>query len=193
LQIPKETSFQLLHGESVQDINEVSYICPYYGPQRGTLTITNYRLHFRGNPVNEKDIQQILDVPLGVVSRIEKVGGASSRGENSYGIDISCKDMRNLRFAHKQENHSRRTVFGKLQHYAFPLAQGEPLFSFSYAEKGPEDGWNVYEPIAEFRRMGLVSSMNFRFAHDSFDSFLGRKFQHRVAHHKSKPKLCALR
>lgn len=44
----------------------------------------------------------VLDVPLGVVSRIEKVGGATSRGENSYGIDIFCKDMRNLRFAHKQ-------------------------------------------------------------------------------------------
>ena len=36
------------------------------------------------------------------VSRIEKVGGQSSRGENSYGIEVFCKDMRNLRFAHKQ-------------------------------------------------------------------------------------------
>lgn len=149
----KETSVQLLAGESVQDINEVSYICPYYGPQRGTLTITNYRLHFKSNPVNDKEIQ-ILDVPLGVVMRIEKVGGASSRGENSYGIDILCKDMRNLRFAHKQENHSRRTVFTKLQNYAFPTA--DKLFALSYAEKFPEDGWSVYEPIAEFRRMGLV-------------------------------------
>ena len=37
------------------------------------------------------------------ISRIEKVGGANtSRGENSYGIEIFCKDIRNLRFAHKQ-------------------------------------------------------------------------------------------
>ena len=33
----------------------------------------------------------ILDVPLGVVNRVEKVGGATSRGENSYGIEIFCK------------------------------------------------------------------------------------------------------
>lgn len=33
----------------------------------------------------------ILNVPLGVISRIEKMGGASSRGENSYGLDITCK------------------------------------------------------------------------------------------------------
>lgn len=56
------------------------------------------------------------------MSRIEKVGGASSRGENSYGIELFCKDVRNLRFAHKQENHSRRDVFEKLQQYAFPVS-----------------------------------------------------------------------
>ena len=51
----------------------------------------------------------VLDVPLGVVVRVEKVGGQTSRGENSYGIEIFCKDIRNLRFACKQENHSRYT------------------------------------------------------------------------------------
>lgn len=101
----------------------------------------------------------VVDVPLGVVSRVEKVGGVSSRGENSYGIDIFCKDMRNLRFAHKQENHSRRTVFEKLQMYAFPLSYSERLFAFSYVETFAEDGWNVFEPIAELRRM-VCNSLN---------------------------------
>lgn len=31
----------------------------------------------------------VLDVPLGVISKIEKIGGATSRGENAYGIDRS--------------------------------------------------------------------------------------------------------
>lgn len=90
------------------------------------------------------------------VSRVEKVGNASSRGENSYGIDIFCKDMRNLRFAHKQENHSRRTVFEKLQNYAFPASMRERLFAFSYSEVFSEDGWCVYEPVAELRRMVIT-------------------------------------
>ena len=30
-------------------------------------------------------------MPLGVISRVEKIGGASSRGENSYCIDLTCK------------------------------------------------------------------------------------------------------
>lgn len=33
----------------------------------------------------------MLDSPLGAISRVEKMGGASSRGENSYGLDITCK------------------------------------------------------------------------------------------------------
>lgn len=155
VQTANDASFTYLSGEKQDVKNDVTYICPYNGPVRGTLTITNYRLHFRSQPISEKqkDPLIIVDVPLGVVSRVEKVGGASSRGENSYGIDIFCKDMRNLRFAHKQENHSRRTVFEKLQVYAFPLSYGERLFAFSYKETFPEDGWNVYEPIAELRRM----------------------------------------
>lgn len=38
-----------------------------------------------------QDVVVILDVPLGTISRVEKMGGASSRGENSYGLDITCK------------------------------------------------------------------------------------------------------
>lgn len=38
-----------------------------------------------------QDVTVTLDVPLGAISRVEKMGGASSRGENSYGLDITCK------------------------------------------------------------------------------------------------------
>ncbi|XP_044727687.1 myotubularin-related protein 2 isoform X2 [Chrysoperla carnea] len=147
----------LLPGERLQGVaRDVTYLCPYSGPTRGTLSVTNYKLHFRSV---DRDTPFILDVPLGVVSRIEKVGGASSRGENSYGIEVFCKDMRNLRFAHKQENHSRRNVFEKLQQFAFPLSHKLPLFAYEYNEQFPESGWNVYEPIAELKRMGVNNDM----------------------------------
>ncbi|KAL1491072.1 hypothetical protein ABEB36_011725 [Hypothenemus hampei] len=147
----------LLPGESVTgQARDVTYICPYHGPARGTLTITNYKLYFRSS---DKDLSNIIDVPLGTVSRIEKVGGQSSRGENAYGIEIFCKDMRNLRFAHKQENHSRRTVFEKLQMYAFPFSFKLKPFAFQYQELFSENGWTVYEPIAELKRMGVNNDM----------------------------------
>ncbi|XP_044019840.1 myotubularin-related protein 2 isoform X3 [Aphidius gifuensis] len=152
-----DTGPPLLNGERRQGIaRDVTYLCPYSGPARGILTVTNYKLYFRST---DRDTAYIVEVPLGVVSRIEKVGGASSRGENSYGIEVFCKDMRNLRFAHKQENHSRRDVFEKLQHYSFPLSHQLPLFAFEYTDNFTDNGWNVYEPIAELKRMGVNNDM----------------------------------
>ncbi|XP_014667410.1 PREDICTED: myotubularin-related protein 2-like [Priapulus caudatus] len=144
----------LLVGETLQGLaRDVTYLCPYTGPTRGTLAVTNYKLYFRSV---DREPPFVLDTPLGVVSRIEKVGGSTSRGENSYGIEIFCKDVRNLRFAHKQENHSRRTVFEKLHVYSFPLSHRLPFFAFANEEDGGgESGWDVYDPVAEYRRQGL--------------------------------------
>ncbi|XP_048191471.1 myotubularin isoform X3 [Perognathus longimembris pacificus] len=141
-----------LPGEMLITDKEVIYICPFNGPIKGRVYITNYRLYLRSL---EMDSALILDVPLGVISRIEKMGGASSRGENAYGLDITCKDLRNLRFALKQEGHSRRDMFETLTKYAFPLAHSLPLFAFLNEEKFNEEGWAVYNPVEEYRRQGL--------------------------------------
>ncbi|XP_078401927.1 phosphatidylinositol-3,5-bisphosphate 3-phosphatase MTMR2 isoform X1 [Cetorhinus maximus] len=143
----------LLPEESMKDMaKDVTYICPFTGTLKGTLTVTNYRLYFKSL---ERDPPFVLDVPLGMVSRVEKIGGASSRGENSYGLEIFCKDVRTIRFAHKQEGHTRRSIFENLMKFAFPISNNLPLFAYDYSEIFPEDGWKVYDPIAEYKRMGL--------------------------------------
>ncbi|XP_061620621.1 myotubularin isoform X7 [Phyllopteryx taeniolatus] len=86
------------------------------------------------------------------------MGGVSSRGENSYGLDITCKDMRNLRFALKQEGHSRRDIFELLFKHAFPISHGLPLFAYVTQEKYEENGWSVYRPVEELRRQGLPNN-----------------------------------
>ncbi|KAG8136979.1 hypothetical protein E2320_005524 [Naja naja] len=109
----------LLPGETIKDMaKDVTHICPFTGGIRGTLTVTNYRLYFKSM---ERNPPFVLDGPLGVINRVEKIGGASSRGENSYGLEIVCK----------------------------------PLFAFEYKEVFPENGWNVYDPILEYRRQGI--------------------------------------
>lgn len=55
----------LLPGEKVHEVaKEVTYLCPYSGPSRGVLTVTNYKLHFRSV---DRDPPYFVDVPLGVV------------------------------------------------------------------------------------------------------------------------------
>lgn len=55
----------LLSGEKVSgQARDVTYLCPYYGPARGVLTVTNYKLYFRSV---DRDTPNVVDVPLGVV------------------------------------------------------------------------------------------------------------------------------
>ncbi|XP_043377649.1 myotubularin isoform X2 [Chelonia mydas] len=141
-----------LPGETRVTDKEVIYVCPFNGAVKGRLYVTNYRLYLRSVEI---DPVVILDVPLGAIARIEKMGGASSRGENSYGLDITCKDMRNLRFALKQEGHSRRDIFEILTKHAFPQSHNLPFFAFVNEEKFAENGWMVYNPMSEYRRQVL--------------------------------------
>ncbi|XP_012673267.2 myotubularin isoform X1 [Clupea harengus] len=141
----------LLPGEERVIDKDIIYICPFNGALKGKVFITNFRLYFK----SDGDHVVVLDIPLGAIGRVEKMGGASSRGENSYGLEITCKDMRNLRFALKQEGHSRRDIFEILFRYAFPLSHGLPMFAFLSQEKFDENGWHVYKPMEEYRRQGL--------------------------------------
>lgn len=56
----------LLPGEKVQGVaRDVTYLCPFSGPARGVLSVTNYKLYFKSL---ERDTQLVIEVPLGVVS-----------------------------------------------------------------------------------------------------------------------------
>ncbi|XP_028322187.1 phosphatidylinositol-3,5-bisphosphate 3-phosphatase MTMR2 [Gouania willdenowi] len=141
---------QLLPNETVQDnAQDVTYFCPFTGALRGTVIITNYRLFFKCT-----DSEFVLDLPLGVVSRVEKIGSASSRGDVSYGL--VCKDMRNLRFSHKlMEDTLRKSIFEVLMKFAFPVSNGLQIFAFEYGQVFPENGWKVYDAVSEYRRQGI--------------------------------------
>ncbi|XP_052596663.1 myotubularin-related protein 1 isoform X3 [Peromyscus californicus insignis] len=142
----------LFPGESIKAIvKDVMYICPFMGAVSGTLTVTDFKMYFKNV---ERDPHFILDVPLGVISRVEKIG-AQSHGDNSCGIEIVCKDMRNLRLAYKQEEQRKLGIFENLNKHAFPLSNGQVLFAFNYKEKFPVNGWKVYDPVSEYKRQGL--------------------------------------
>uniref|UniRef100_A0A8C1MYK9 phosphatidylinositol-3,5-bisphosphate 3-phosphatase n=1 Tax=Cyprinus carpio TaxID=7962 RepID=A0A8C1MYK9_CYPCA len=139
-------------GETIKAIvKDVMYICPFSGVARGTLTITDYKLFFKSLL---RDPPFVLDVNLGAISRLESVA-VQSHGENTQGLEIVCKDLRNPRFAYRKEGQSNLEVFEILSKYAFPLFHNLPLFAFKYRETFPEDGWKIYDPVAEYKRQGL--------------------------------------
>ncbi|XP_067381019.1 myotubularin-related protein 1a isoform X4 [Channa argus] len=141
----------LLPGETIQTtVKDVMYICPFSGLVNGTLTITDYKLYFTSV---ERESPYILDVNLGVISRLETIS-VFNQGENTKGLELVCKDMRSPRFAYKSEE-SHPDVLKVLAKHAFPLSHNLPQFAFLYEEQFPVDGWKVYDPSAEYRRQGL--------------------------------------
>ncbi|KAK9971516.1 hypothetical protein ABG768_024879 [Culter alburnus] len=142
----------LVPGETITTtVKDVMYICPFSGAVTGTLTVTDYKLYFVSL---EQDFPFILDVNLGAISRLEAIS-VQSLGENTSGMEIVCKDMRSPRFAYKKEPQSNLEILDVLTKYAFPLSNELSLFAFQYKEQFPVDGWKVYDPVAEYKRMGL--------------------------------------
>lgn len=89
--------------------------------------------------------------------------------------------MRNLRFAHKQlEDTLKKSIFEVLIKFAFPVSNGlvsrdsasrltpehvvflpsdvlifvspQQIFAFEYGQVFPENGWKVYDAVAEYKR-----------------------------------------
>jgi len=77
-----------------------------------------------------KETPVTLNVPLGVISRVEKMGGASSRGENSYGLEITCKVMltQGLRNPHFEQLMLKKLFKSLLPQYCLSLGSVRLFF-----------------------------------------------------------------
>ena len=204
----------MLNGEiTCCNCKEITYFCPFTSSQpaliRGTLTITNYRLYFHSHQ-QYKDRSVVLDLPLGLVSRVDRVGVSRKLG-NTYGFEVVCKDIRTLKFVLTEtetSGHPRRQIFEALLSNAFPLSYASQLFAFKFGEQcGTEDnnGWRVYDPTEELKRMGLPNkqwlisnvNQNYRIC-DTYPPILGLPARttldelHMVAKFRSKGRIPVL-
>lgn len=151
---------------ATRDIS-IMFVLPDNRVINGKLYITNFRLHFKSNELHQISSDQpcfiIIDLPLGLINRIEKIGHQSSKHVNFYGLSISCKNGRRLRFAHTNDKNSRREIYEILQTYAFPLNHRLEYFAFVYKLNCNDiNGWNVYDPKKEYERMGVLQSSDWR-------------------------------
>eukprot|EP00117_Sycon_ciliatum_P039260 scpid43474/ scgid29046/ Myotubularin-related protein 2 len=150
---------RLLVGETIEETApNVVFLCPFNGPLAGTLFVTTYKIMFVSS---EGEPRAVYVAPLGAIHSVEKVGGASSRGEHSYGLEMQFKDIRTFRMAFRQEGRTRRTIYDLLQKLAFPLSSGGQIFAFNHYSKGSltkhdaEHGWGIFSMIKELRRIGV--------------------------------------
>lgn len=138
----------LLAGENFKTNLPVIYI-DSMGNQNGMLTITNYRLFFASH-VPDSDSNS-LDIPHGNILKISNI----YLGGHKFLLFIKCKDIRRIWFFY-QINPKLSQLSEMLQELAFPNSFKSDLFAYSHNEYFHENGWNVYNLLTEYTRLGLV-------------------------------------
>ena len=154
-------------SDSIQNSStSIIFVLPDNRGVRGRLFISNFRVYFR----SADELNIIIDLPLGLISRIEKIGHQSARQTNFYGFLISCKNGRRLRFAcslNDENNTSRKQIFELIQRYAFPISNQLDYFAYSYKPNSnafsDNSGWFVYDAKQEYERIGMSKSSDWRF------------------------------
>eukprot|EP00742_Colponemidia_sp_Colp-10_P010695 GILJ01011769.1.p1 GENE.GILJ01011769.1~~GILJ01011769.1.p1 ORF type:complete len:1254 (-),score=118.15 GILJ01011769.1:125-3886(-) len=181
-------------------------LCDLYG-QKGTLSLTNYRLAFKMHKdfyekrattfgrlsfavanrrasaraawdlstlhgdfskrqsLPSKRANDVVfsdwEIPLASIARIEKFGKSS--GE--VGMTIFGKETRVVRFTLPGKSALSERFLNLLIQLAFPETHTH-FFAFASAEhesfRTADNGWEVYDPIVEYARLGLVDNPLFR-------------------------------
>ena len=82
---------------------------------------------------------------------------APSASRQRSSIRLRCRDFTFVCFYFKAESQAR-DVYDSLRAWTCQLGQIEKLYAFNYQPQSPEkdmDGWHIYDPGREWRRMGV--------------------------------------
>ncbi len=114
----------------------------------GTMQITNYAIIFQSQ---DKERFASLRVPLGNVSCI-------NIPKHGVYILVECKDVRVIGFEFMSAN-DRNSVYQYVTFLAFNACV-DRSFPFQFRDQTVsmskyDDGWLVYDPMAEYRRLGI--------------------------------------
>jgi len=138
---------------------------------RGRLLATNYRLKFqtpKGTLREEFKWMQdarYFDVPMGCIEEAKMETHQTVTGATEFKMKLQTKDFRNLTFLFNSSDDSNN-VQQAVAAFSYP---GNPtlLFAFRHAEEmwmskacpQAADGWQIYDPSAEFARMGVETEL----------------------------------
>jgi myotubularin-related protein 1/2 len=170
IDVPNHTKIDwLINGEILQQHEPDAVVSTPKGDVHGEAFVTNYRLKFIPHDNNLAKDTHEFDFPLGLINAVKKYGFANNldpraapraiRGDDSYGIKVICKDLRTLKFKHQKEKHNRRALYDSLVANAFPNTNNKPFFAELYKEPFKNEGWKLFDPVKEFKRMNVPNAL----------------------------------
>ena len=79
-------------------------------------------------------------------------------GEGSSSISLVTKDSRSFKFQYSPEHRLEVCIGSQMKKLAFP---GSPTETFAFQHNlhvdGAVDGWNMFDPLREYKRLGLTA------------------------------------
>lgn len=120
----------------------------------GTLQITNYAATFSA----DEDADISFRIPIGIVASI-------NISKQDHNLSIDCKDCRVVIFELSSQV-DRDLLFQHLYFCCF-CQNVEQSFPFHYnldvqQHHTSEDGWNIYDALAEYLRLGISTGPDWR-------------------------------
>jgi hypothetical protein len=130
------------------------------GPVAGTLFMTNYRIVFipskKEAPITNPSILSWLNIPLGVIDKLEKEKRSKDAVSLGIQILISCKDCRQVRINVKSTNtnsdYEIERAFSLMTAYVFPN-NSRHLFAYSHTYPNKR----IIDLMEEYKRLGVFN------------------------------------
>ncbi|EGC29628.1 hypothetical protein DICPUDRAFT_158764 [Dictyostelium purpureum] len=160
------SNLNLLHSEEILYFSQSIIRVHQNAGTIGSITITNYRFYFASTI---DSTNATLSIPLTMISKIVKCTGFTLDKVKYYAFELYCKDFNKVRFMHlpgssQQKANSR--LLEILESLIFK--KYNQLFCFYNEEILGGDGWQIYNPIKEFERLGIPNE-EWRISHFNKD------------------------
>jgi myotubularin-related protein 1/2 len=125
-----------------------------YTATKGYICVTNYKTYFKNYEGFSMDE---ISIPHGCVEKVEKYGRQSG-GDDNYFVDITTKQGVTYRWLFKKDSANTRKKFVlALKELCFCSQHlRQYMFCFHYKPQYPLDGWKVYQPMNELKRLGVL-------------------------------------
>lgn len=124
----------------------------------GTLYITNFQSFF----VDDSKDKIAYTIPHGCITKTKKYKNQHIKSvpltDKSQYLELSCKDLRVVKYILPASSHPNE-VRRYLDFVSLPENFSD-IFAFGYSplHAALDEGWNIYNPIQEYKRLGLITS-----------------------------------
>uniref|UniRef100_A0A0N5BTJ5 Myotubularin phosphatase domain-containing protein n=1 Tax=Strongyloides papillosus TaxID=174720 RepID=A0A0N5BTJ5_STREA len=123
----------------------------------GLVRVTNYRIHFEYNN------KFLFEIPLGYIWSVEEITNPlneQNMTNETPHISILCKDVRIVKFYFENKLRSGKKNFLSVISKSLHLSIIElSHFAFNYRDKFNNNGWNLYDPLKEYERLGIPNQL----------------------------------